>query len=245
METFIFVHDQNIVLDFIRVGKFSNLENVKYVFVGDKPTDQIKNLNNVIVCRDLEHNIEQFPNLTSFTGWYALCKNNLIQSNHVSLFEYDVNVSSDLQSKINDSFNEGFEVLGYIPLSIHDVNYVKNMQWIAKIINTLRSVYNINLQNFLNSLPTTTNISMTSNHSMTKEVLYQYMDWMSPMLDEIKQSYFSGHEVERSISIFYLIKNLKYKILSNSLNHFQFNSHGTQSIGIEKFINNYKNLLDT
>ncbi len=243
METFIFVHDQNIVLDFIRVNKFSNLENVKYVFVGNKPVDQIKNLNNVIICRDLKHNIEQFPNLTSFTGWYALWKNNLITSDRVNLFEYDINVSSDLQSKINDSFNEGFDVLGYIPLNIHDVNYVKNMQWIGNIMISLNSVYNLNLIKFLDLLPSTTTITMTSNHSMTKESLYQYMDWMTPMLDEIKKSYFSGHEVERSISIFYLLKNLKYKILENNLSHFQFNSHGTQAIGVDKFLNNYKNLL--
>ena len=243
METFIFVHDQNIVLDFIRVGKFSNLENVKYVFVGSKPVDKIKDLNQVIVCRDLEHNIEQFPNLTSFTGWYALCKNNLIKSNQVSLFEYDINTSSDLQTKINNSFDEGFDVVGYIPLGIHDINYIRNMQWSAKMITSLGSVYGINLQNFLNSLPNTTTISMTSNHSMTKDALYQYMDWMSPMLDEIKKSYFSGHEVERSISIFYLIKQLKYKILENNISHFQFNSHGTQAIGADKFLNNYKHLL--
>lgn len=243
METFIFVHDQNIVLDFINVNKFSNLDNVKYVFVGNKPVDQIKDFSNVIICRDLEYNIEQFPNLTSFTGWYALCKNNLITSDHVNLFEYDINISSDLQSKINESFNEGFDVIGYIPLNIHEANYIRNMQWISTMLISLKEKYDINLHNFLNSLPHTTSISMTSNHSMTKNALYQYMDWMSPMLDEVKKSYYSGHEVERSISIFYLVKNLKYKILENNINHFQFNSHGTQAIGVDKFINNYKQLL--
>jgi hypothetical protein len=78
---------------------------------------------------------------------------------------------------------------------------------------------------------------------MKKETFNKYMDWISPMVDEIKLSYFSGHEVERSISIFYLLNKLKYKILEGKIQHFQFNSHGTQKISQDKFKNNYQKLL--
>jgi hypothetical protein len=61
----------------------------------------IYNKTNSIICRNLKHNIEDYPNLTSFTGWYAIWKNNLISSNYINLFEYDVNISDDLQNKIN------------------------------------------------------------------------------------------------------------------------------------------------
>jgi hypothetical protein len=124
MQTFIFVHDQNIVIDFIHSNKFSNIDNVKYVFVGDKPVDKIKDLNEVIVCRDLKDNIENYPNLTSFTGWYALWKNNLIESDYINLFEYDINFSSDLVSQINNSYDEGYDIIGYIPLKVRDFNYI-------------------------------------------------------------------------------------------------------------------------
>jgi len=72
METFIFVHDENIILDYINAKKFSNIKNLKYVFVGNNDVDKIKNLNNVIICKNLPHNLENYPKLTSFTGWYAL-----------------------------------------------------------------------------------------------------------------------------------------------------------------------------
>jgi len=46
METFIFVHDENIIIDYINAEKFTSLTNVKYVFVGNKESEKIKNLEN-------------------------------------------------------------------------------------------------------------------------------------------------------------------------------------------------------
>ena len=243
MQTFIFVHDQNIVLDFIKVNKFSSFEDVTYVFLGSKPINQIEGLDNVIICRNLEHNIEEFPNLTSFTGWYALWKNDLIKSDFINLFEYDVNCSSNLEQKIKNSLQEGNDVVGYIPLEVNHFNFIGNLVWIAELIQSLKNVYNIDLYKFIRSLNPSKLISVTSNHSMTKETLNKYMNWILPMLDKIKTSYYSGHEVERSISTFYLLQNLKYKILQGEIEHFQFNSHGTQTISANKFNNNYKKLL--
>ena len=85
---------------------------------------------------------------------------------------------------------------------------------------------------------------MTSNHSFSKKTFEEYMDWMEPMIDDIKLSNLSGHQVERSISVFYLLKNLKnVKIIPNILHHFQFDSHKTQGISDDKLINNYSKLL--
>lgn len=243
IQTFIFIHDQNIVLDFIKVNKFSNLPNLKFVFVGNKPTDKIINLDNVIICRNLKHNIEDYPNLTSFTGWYALWKNNLISSNYINLFEYDINISDDLQNKISFSFDVGNDVVGFIPLEVSNYNYMTYIPWISNLMLSMSKIYNLDLIKFINSFPSNKLISMTSNHSMKNEVFENYMEWISPMIDQIKTSFYSGHEMERSISVFYLIKNLKYVILNGEMQHFQFDSHQTQGIGVEKFINNYKNLL--
>ena len=44
METYIFVHNQNIILDFIESKKFNDLGLVKYVFLGDSNIDKIENL---------------------------------------------------------------------------------------------------------------------------------------------------------------------------------------------------------
>ena len=118
METFIFVHDENIILDYINANKFSKIKNLKYVFVGNNEIEKIKNLDNVIICRDLPYNLENYPKLTSFTGWYALWKNNLIKSNFINLFEYDVNLNDDIEDHINFNFSLGHNVIGYVPIVI-------------------------------------------------------------------------------------------------------------------------------
>jgi hypothetical protein len=64
------------------------------------------------------------------------------------------------------------------------------------------------------------------------------------MIDDVKISNLSGHQAERSISLFYLLHKLEnVKVIPDILHHFQFDSHKTQGIGEEKFINNYSKLL--
>jgi hypothetical protein len=243
METFIFVHDENIILDYINVNKFSNIKNLKYVFVGNNDVDKIKNLNNVIICRNLPYNLENYPKLTSFTGWYALWKNNLIKSNSINLFEYDVNITEDIEDHINFNFSLGYSVIGYVPILISEHNFIGEDHWISYLRSSLEKNYNINLNDQIYSLPHDKIITVTSNHSFNTDTFNEYMRWIEPMIDDIKISNFSGHEVERSISIFYLLKNINHVFLPDLLYHFQFDSHETQGIGRNKFETQYKDLL--
>jgi hypothetical protein len=243
LQTFIFVHNQDIIIDYINVNKFSELGDVTYVFLGNQPTDKITGLNNVIICRDLEYNIESYPKFTSFTGWYALWKNNLIKSDFINLFEYDINLNPDFNVQILFNFFKKYKVFGYIPLKVSDYNYVGHQIWIQNLNLSIEKNYGININNFIKSLDSQKIITMTSNHTFKYEVFCTYMEWMEKMIDDIKESHFSGHEVERSISLFYLLKNIDYIFLPNLIHHFQFDSHGTQGISKNKFEQNYKYLL--
>ena len=123
IQTFIFLHDQKIVLDFIKSKKFEKLNNLKFVFLGEGDVSLITNMENVIVARDQKINIEGYPKLTSFTGWYAIWKNGLYDSDHINLFEYDI--------CLVDHFNEILEfnlkhcdILGYVPLDIFNPAFI-------------------------------------------------------------------------------------------------------------------------
>ena len=105
-QTFIFVHDQQIILDYLRVDKFKQLDNLIYVFVGNGDISKIEGKYNVIICRNLPINIEEFPKLTSFTGWYAIWKNKLYNEDFINLFEYDINLSSNFNEVINDNLSK-------------------------------------------------------------------------------------------------------------------------------------------
>ena len=243
METYIFVHNQSIILDFIESKKFNDLGLVKYVFLGDSSIDKIENLENVIVCRNLKFNIETYPYLTSFTGWFALWKNNIIKTDVVNLFEYDVNISKNLKGVIETNIQSGCQILGYLPLSVRDINYVREPKWISQIQKSLKKVYGINIYDFVNSLEGSTEVSVTSNHTFKIETFNDFMNWVFPMLDDIKLSHYSGHEIERSISFYYLTNKINYCITKGNIDHLQLNSHGTQNMDSNRFEKNYKKLI--
>jgi hypothetical protein len=243
-QTFIFVHNQDIILDFIRHKKFNNFSNLTYVFLGKNDISKLENLDNVIIARNLENNIEEYPKLTSYTGWYALWKNNLLKGKYINLFEYDINTISNLEEILNEVIEtKKFDIFGYIPHNVHSYEYLRHTPWSQNLITSLIKNYNINIIDFIESLPKNTICSMTSNHTFKLDRFNEYMEWVDILVNDIKKSIFSGHEIERSISVFYLLNQIPYKILNNTITHFQFDSHQTQGIGEQKFINNYNKLL--
>jgi hypothetical protein len=225
ISTFIFVHDQRIVEDYINHGKFNHLSDVKYVFVGNNDSSRIESYSNVIICNKLPINIEDYPKLTSFTGWYALYKNKLYnRSALINLFEYDVNISPYFESTINENLQ--YDIIGYTSLSVHDGRFLKCKEWSDILLWSIQKRYNIDAENFIDNLPSDKRCSITSNHTMTGETFERYMNWMEPMLGYIKGCDVSGHQIERSIPLFYLLNGLNYKVIENLLEHFMFDTHG-------------------
>ena len=235
-QTFIFVHDQQIILDYLNVNKFSSLDNLTYIFVGGGDTSKIENNTNVIICRNLPINIEEYPKLTSFTGWYAIWKNNLYNSDFINLFEYDVNLYN-FNEVFNHNVDANTNIIGYIPFNPHDNSFIRHSPWSFELLNSIQQNYNIEVLSEIRC-------SMTSNHTFSKKTFEEYMEWMEPMIDDIKISEMSGHQTERSISLFYILNKIKnVKILPDILYHFQFDSHMTQGIDKQKMIDNYNKLL--
>lgn len=243
-QTFIFVHDQNIILDYLNVNKFNNLDNLTYMFLGSGDTSKIKDLPNVIISRELPINIEEYPKLTSFSGWYSIWKNNLYTGDFINLFEYDINLSGNFSETIQNNLTSDTNIIGYIPFSPHDYAFLKHSSWSRELVQSIKTNYNIDVNGEIDKLPNDTVCSMTSNHTFNKNLFEKYMEWMEPMIKDIVISELSGHQAERSISLFYLLHKLdNIKVIPDILYHFQFDSHKTQGIGEEKFINNYSKLL--
>ena len=76
IETFITVHDQDIIIDYENSNKYSCLNKYRYLFVGDRDISKIKHLQNVIVGRNLEFNIEKFNYFCDYTSWFFWLKTN-------------------------------------------------------------------------------------------------------------------------------------------------------------------------
>lgn len=245
ISTFIFIHDQDILIKYLNAGKFKNIPNLKFVFLGNKPNDKIKNLDNIIVSKDLPLNIEEYPKFTSFTGWYSLWKNNLIKSDYVNLFEYDINYVKQFP-KINlDLINKNFDFIGYFPMSINDPVYIKMRQYVDNLIISIKNKTNIDIDNLINILYNknkNTVWSSSSNSTWKVSEWVKYMNWFSNFIDDIKENPYCGHMHERSISFFYFINNLNIINMTHLMEHLQLNTHGTSPLEKERFNNLYNNL---
>jgi len=75
-ETFIFVHDQDIIIEFEKNNKFSSITNYKYVFLGFGDISLLSGTDIIIYAKDLPYNLELYPKMCAYSGWYVLYKNN-------------------------------------------------------------------------------------------------------------------------------------------------------------------------
>jgi hypothetical protein len=231
VKTFIFIHDQDLLLEFEKIKKFIGFNGYRYVFVGNRPIDKIEDIPNVIISRNYEGNLESYPQLTSFTGWYTLWKHNLIDSEYVNLFEYDINYVPNFETNMHKFYYDKQDIIGYIPFSSSHQMFIQHPPFIETLFKTIKKIYRVDIQKVLMTAINSGNMghwSSTSNTTFRKNIFDQYMNWILPMIDEIKIDPNAGHLHERSITIFASMKNKKLILTNGFLKHYQMDSHKTQ-----------------
>lgn len=231
LDTFIIVHDQDIIIEYEKHQKYLGIPNVKYLFVGKNPTEKVSSYKNVIVCRDLEHNIEQYPNINSFTAWYAIWKNNLSDKRYINLLEYDTIINNQIFQKLPKHMENGVDMIRFLPRPCNEHHFINDPRWVKEMFLSISKVYNRDMETEIRrSLQDNPNMSWTStsNSIFRKSCFDQYMNWFLPLLPDILNSKTAGHQHERSITIFTYMRNKKLLVLPDMIHHFQMDSHGTQ-----------------
>jgi len=230
-ETFIFVHDQNLILQFEENKKFSNLKNYKYVFLGKRDVDKIENNDKVIIARKFEDNLEDYPLFTSYTGWYILWKYNLISKKYVNLFEYDVILNEYIEQSQSKLFYDDAEMIGYVPFPTSNYHFINNKDWVEHLFNAIKKIHKIDIERTLRIFITknpNSYWSSTGNTTFRTDIFNEFMKWFEMVANEIKDTKTCGHAHERAISFFYLIKEKKMMLTQGLLQHLQMDSHKTQ-----------------
>lgn len=201
------------------------IDSLKYLIVGANNTININN--NYIICNQLKNHIEQYPFLCSYTGWYAVAKNNLFNSHVVSLLEYDTIISHLFETYnkniCSQQLNNNYIIAYNKTLTNHYVFY-KSTPWLEI---ALKRVYDIDLVDFVRSYsksyplwPTTTNITMPV------EVLIGFIEWFHPMARIFKQHPLGAYVHERALFIYCVLNNIKIIYApSHLLTHQQAQSH--------------------
>ena len=242
-ETFICVHDQNIILEYEKNNKFGMLKNYRYIFLGNRDTSLIESNNKVIIAKKYDNNLEEYPFFTAFTGWYLLWKNNLITTKYVTLLEYDTMLHPNFEQSISKFIYNEADMIGYVPVSVSNYHYINNKDWVSEIFESISKVYKQNIERqlrlFIEKNP---NLmwSSTSNVTFKDCIFNEFMSWFEPLIEDLKNSKTSGHAFERAVSFFYFTKNKKMMLTNGLLQHIQMDSHKTQGHSVDYENNMFK-----
>jgi len=245
-QTFIFCHDQDIILQYEESNKFNMLSDFKYVFLGKRNIDKIIDKPNVIIARNLENNIEHHNELCSFTGWYALWKNGYINSKYINLFEYDVIISEYFEQFLSKLIYEKVNMVGYIPFPCNNYHFIDNPQWVDTLFKGIKQIYNLDFEKTIRQMMSKNPKmlwSSTSNSTMSIEFFESYMKWFEPMINIVAESKTAGGGHERSMSIFSIFKKIPITLTNGIIKHYQMDSHKHQGhyVDYEKNINELVN----
>jgi len=244
MDTFIFVHDYDIIAEYERTGKFAKIfgRDYRYVFLGYKeviPSEKI------IVARSLPENIEDLPRLVTYTGWYALVKNNLITNKYNLLLEYDVVLNPKFEKVVTQFIRQtkAKEVFSFISTEKDFMFYEYLSEFLGeegiKAFKARREEFIAahHQEKWMGS----------SNSLWKRETLIAFVNWFAAFLDSDFRNYADiGHTVERALTVFCVTRDIKYNFIRGVLKHFYLDSHRTQAVyngGIQKDYRQYVQAL--
>ena len=221
IDYFIVCHDQDIIIDYLQKNKFSALPNYKFMFVGNKPTNLIEDVENVIICNRLEHNIENYPKLCSFTAWYAVSKNGLSKKKYCCLLEYDVELSQDFHEKNLKAISNA-DVCSYFAELIDDPMFSKSTPW----LNVFFKKYNINTSKIYEEKFW----YCTTNFVLRNDILENFNNWFYEIASIFKDCDLGAYMHERMINVYCILNEIKIEYIKNKLKHFQMCSHKKEDL---------------
>lgn len=232
LEIFITVHDQDIILKSIQEGKYDHLSKYRFIFVGNRDTSKIRDLDNVIFAKDFDDNIEQFNYLVDFTAWYLLVKNNLIETEFVSLIQYDTDITADFESATLDLISKNKNsIIGYVPYLINSVDFLGTQKITNPMFKSLKEVYDISVVELvINHVNKTgdTHWPSSNNVCTSRDIVKNFIEWAEPLMFNMNNDRYCGHAMERNVKIFSIIRKINNIYLRDKLTHYQLDSHNTQ-----------------
>lgn len=239
IQTFVVVHDQNIILDSLKYKKYEQIDNLNFLFVGSKDTSKIEDRSDVIISRNLEHNVEQYKDFGSTTAWYSIFKNHLYDydTDYIITLEYDC-LLNDLfyeQLKTFLAYEKECKIIGFIPYPVTHEAFLGPTKFTTGLIDGLKEKYSLEVSDILNSTDLQKNIALCTNTVFDVKIFELYMNWVMPLVEYVMELPLCGHFIERSLPVFYLIKKIDFAIMLNSVENLALNSTGGQSIPEEKF----------
>ena len=225
LEVFVVIHDQGRLLQCEQDERFFGIPRRRYVFVGPRPIDKLAGREDVVIARDLPDNIEQYPNLLSFTGWYAVARNHLATTRYVSLLEYDVTLRADFVAKTLALLRERAGIVGYVPFQLSHPMYLHATPW---LIPALAEIYGLDVVQLVSEYLDRGGADLwtaTSNASLSASDLKAVVDWILPLTRVYRHDPIGAHVHERTLKVFCLRHGIESHYVPDLLKHAQERSH--------------------
>lgn len=226
-ETFIAVHDQDLILCLENNNIFRYLKNYKYIFLGMRPVDKISMLPNVIIAREQDNNIEKYKVLCDFTGWYALIKNNIISAEYVVLIQFDSFIRYDFDKKTKKMLAlYPDSIIGYQPHRIK-ASYFLEERYSSGLVKCLKDLYSCDVHRLVEEALTKGDQYWPGGTSIacSKKILCEFVEWSLPMIEILGKDPMGGHSMERSVKMYCLLHKINNEYLPEVMEHIYACSH--------------------
>jgi hypothetical protein len=234
LETFIVVHDEQLLLDHERQGRFASLRRYRYLFVGMRSTELIGDREDVVVVRRLPDNIEEHANLLSFTAWYAIARNDLAVTRHVAILEYDVTISDAFEGRTLAALSAGHAIVGYVPSRLTDPTFLYATPWLDQSIATAYGidVYDVVRKHLVGG--GADQWTGSTNHAMATKDLADFVEWFLPLTPIFRHDPSGAAVHERAISIYCLLQGIADTLVPGVLRHQMARSHGVTHDDVQR-----------
>lgn len=224
MHAYITVHDQQLILDCEKEGRFADLEAHTYLFVGPRPVHKLQGRLPVIVSRLWDHNYEDHPNFYDFTGWWTLARHALAQPRFLTV-QYDHQLHDpELATKADALLDQGGPV-AYVAGHRQANNWMLLIDGFEAAFNAGMTAVGINPADFpdFNEWPS------TQGMAWRRDDFCEFMAWFEPLFNVWADNVWAGHLAERSVWA-WMMATGRPAIYGSGLVHEGRDCHGTCSL---------------
>lgn len=213
LDIYIVCHNHESFELFKENNKHIDISKFKFILVGkwEGVSEEFKN--NHIVASFLPDNIERFDKLLTFTAWYALSRNNLINSEYVGIFEYDCIFHKDI-FELERELDKNC-IIGFNPRYTNEHLY----------LNIIPEFCNLLSKNEVKIAKRNSFWNATTNMILPVDFLDKFVSWYLGYVIKILNYQKVSHFHERAVNILVANMDMGYKFFEDYVEHQQLCSH--------------------
>lgn len=229
METYVTIHDQDLLLACEAEGRFDELRHT-YLFVGPGAVDRVPADVRLIVSREYDDGFEHLPQFYDFTGWHTLVRHGLISEPRCLMLQYDHHLLTDgltTEARLRDAFDFEYPTAGVVAtVSGYYDNWFLQWPGFEDTMRLSTAACGLTLRTAEAEAPFNRWPS-TQGTAWDSAFLCDFMTWFRPVFDVAKGHVLAGHVAERMVQAYCLASGRPAGYAEGLFSHGSLDCHGT------------------